>query len=67
MDWFKRSDWVVILFCYGSEDDMVLNPTLAVLSDITCGGWYFIGVNRTLLYLKFASIFVYRKGFAGSA
>ena len=31
--------------CRGSADDMVLNPTLDVLSSITCGGYNLRGEN----------------------
>ena len=37
----------------GSAYDMVLNPTLDVLSAITCGIWNFRGENHILLYLNF--------------
>ena len=38
VDGFKRRDAVGTPICRGSADDMVLNPTLDVLSAITCGG-----------------------------
>ena len=54
---FKSSDTVGTPIRRGSADDMVLNPTLDVLSAITHGGWNFQGENCILLYLKFSSIF----------
>ena len=48
----KRSDVVRTSIRHGSADDMVLNPTLNVLSAITCGGWNFQGENHILLYLN---------------
>ena len=39
----KIIDVVGKTICCGSADDMVLNPTLDVLSTITHGGWYFQG------------------------
>ena len=38
VDRFKRSNAVGTSIFRGSADDMVLNPTLDVLSAITCGG-----------------------------
>ena len=49
------------------EDDMVLNPNLDVLYDITHGGWNFRGENRILLYLNFQALCVCRKIISGSA
>ena len=39
----KRSNMVETSFYHISTDDMVLNPTHDVLSEITCGGWYLEG------------------------
>ena len=39
----KRIDAVGMSICRGSADDMVLNPTLDVLSTITRGGFNFRG------------------------
>ena len=36
---FKSSDAVGKSICHGSADDMFLNPTLYVLSAITCVSW----------------------------
>ena len=55
----KRSDVVRTSIRHGSADDMVLNPTLNVLSAITCGGWNFQGENHILLYLNFFKHFLY--------
>ena len=52
VDGFKRSDAVGTSILRGSADGMVLNPTLDVLSAITCGGWNFRGENRILLYMN---------------
>ena len=41
VDGFKRSDAVGTSICRGSADDIVLNPTFDILSDITCGGLNF--------------------------
>ena len=41
VDGFKNSDAVGKSIYRGSEDDMVLNSTLDVFSDITLGGWKF--------------------------
>ena len=57
VDGFKIIGAVGMSICRGSADDMVLNPTLDVLSDITRGGWNFQGEKRILLYLNFSSIF----------
>ena len=38
---FKRSDAVGTSICCGYADDIVMNPTLDILSDITRGGWNF--------------------------
>ena len=50
---FKSSDAVGTSICRGSEVDMVLNPTLGVLSAITLGGSNLLGENRIILYLDF--------------
>ena len=39
VDVFKRGDVVGTSICHGSEDYMVLSPTLDVLSAITRGSW----------------------------
>ena len=39
--------------------DMVLNPTIDVLSAISCGGWNFRGDNHILLYLNVFKHFFY--------
>ena len=53
VDIFKRSDAVGMSIIHGSADDMVLNPTLDVLSVINRGGRYLQGENHILLYLNF--------------
>ena len=45
---FKRIYAVGTSIRCGSSDDMVINPTLDVLSVITCGGW--ISEVRTAFY-----------------
>ena len=35
---FKRNDLVGMLIHHDSEDDIVMNRTINVLSNITCGG-----------------------------
>ena len=52
VDEFKMSDVIGISINHSSADDMVLNPTLDVLSAITRGGSNFWGENRILLYLN---------------
>ena len=49
---FKRSYALGTSTRRGSADSMVMNPTLDVLSAITCGGWKFHGEKRILLYLN---------------
>ena len=56
---FKRSHLVGTSVRSGSADDMILNPTLAVLSDITHDGWNFQEENRILLYLNIFKYFLY--------
>ena len=46
----------------GSADDMVLNPTLNVLSAITCGGCNFQVDNHILLYLDVFKNFYMQEG-----
>ena len=64
---FKISDAVGMSILHGYADDMVLNPNLDVLYDITHGGWNFRGENRILLYLNFQALCVCRKSISGSA
>ena len=46
----------------GSADNMVLNPTLFIFSDITRGGWNFQRENRILLYLNVFKIICMQEG-----
>ena len=52
VDGFKLSDMVGTSICRGCADDMVLNPTLDILSVITRGGWNLRYKNLILLYLN---------------
>ena len=55
-DIIKRSDEVgTSIFC-GSTDDMVMNPTLDVLSTTTSGGYNLQGDNQILIYLNLSKI-----------
>ena len=56
---FKNSDAVRTWICHGSEDDMVLNPTLYFLSAINHCGWNFRVENRILIYLNFSKHILY--------
>ena len=55
MGGFKSSDAVGTSTRRSSAYDMVMNPTLDVLSAITHGGWNFRGENHVLLCLIFQS------------
>ena len=59
VDGFKRSDAVGISILCGYAYDMVLNPTIDVLSAITSGGWNFQLDNRILLYLNVFKNYLY--------
>ena len=48
----KTSDAVGTSILRGSADDIVLNPTLDVLSVITLGGWNLQGDNHILIDLN---------------
>ena len=56
---FKRSDIIGSSISCGYADDMVLNPTLDVLSSITRGGCNFQGENPILIYLNVFKNFMY--------
>ena len=53
MDGFKRIDALGTSIWCGSENDMVMNPYLGILSASTCGGWNFRGYIRILLCIKY--------------
>ena len=52
VDIFKCSDVVGMSIRRGSADNMVLSPTIDVLSAIIHGGWNFQGDNCLLLYMN---------------
>ena len=49
---FKRNDMEGMSIIHGSAYNMVMNPTLDVLSFITRDGWNFRGEKHILLYLN---------------
>ena len=59
---FKISDALGTSIHRSSADDMVLNPTLDVLSAITHEGWNFQRYNRILIYMNFSSIVFIKEG-----
>ena len=62
---YESSYAVVAPIRNGFADDMVLNPTLDILSVSTNGGWNYLGENRILFHLNFSSIVLCRKGISG--
>ena len=58
----KMIDAVVTSIHSGSAYDMVQNPSLNVLSAITCGGCNFQGENHILLYLNVFKNFYMQEG-----
>ena len=59
IDVFKRIDTVGTSICCGSEDDMILNPIVDVLYDITHGSWNVREENHILLYLNVYNLCLY--------
>ena len=53
VDELNRSNELGTSMGLSYEDDMVLNPSLYVISAITCGGWKSTGESCLLLYLNY--------------
>ena len=62
VDVFKSIDSVGTSIGCSSADDMVLNPTLDFLSDITSGGCNLRGEKCILLYLNVFKHFCIKEG-----